>query len=136
MPWEKIDVLKGQKGDAGPAGTNATTTAAATTSANGLMSATDKTKLDATPVFRFQQVSIAASILPNATTGALSVTWPASMPSTSYDVFCTFSGGASFCVDSIGSKTTAGCTVTLRNVGLSAIVAGSVNMSCMAVSRV
>lgn len=35
--------LKGEKGDAG---TNATTTAVATTSANGLMSSTDKSKLD------------------------------------------------------------------------------------------
>ena len=40
---------KGDKGDTGPrgaAGTNATTTAVASTSANGLMSSTDKTKLN------------------------------------------------------------------------------------------
>lgn len=37
---------KGDKGDKGDAGTNATTTAVATTSANGLMSSTDKTKLN------------------------------------------------------------------------------------------
>lgn len=43
---------KGDKGDTGdtgpqgPAGTNATTTAVATTTANGLMSSSDKTKLD------------------------------------------------------------------------------------------
>lgn len=37
---------KGEKGDKGDAGTNATTTAVATTSANGLMSKDDKSKLD------------------------------------------------------------------------------------------
>ena len=38
--------LKGEKGEKGDAGTNATTTAVATTSSNGLMSSTDKSKLD------------------------------------------------------------------------------------------
>lgn len=37
---------KGQKGDKGDPGVNATTTAVATASANGLMSASDKSKLD------------------------------------------------------------------------------------------
>lgn len=53
---------KGDKGDtgaAGPqgaAGINATTTAVATTSANGLMSAVDKTKLNNLPVITFEKV--------------------------------------------------------------------------------
>lgn len=38
--------LKGLKGDKGDAGTNATTTSVATTSASGLMSSSDKSKLD------------------------------------------------------------------------------------------
>ena len=38
--------LKGATGPQGPAGKNATTTAVATQSVNGLMSAADKTKLD------------------------------------------------------------------------------------------
>lgn len=38
--------LKGEKGDKGDAGVNATTTAEATTSVSGLMSAADKTKLE------------------------------------------------------------------------------------------
>lgn len=38
--------LKGEKGEKGDTGTNATTTAVATTSSNGLMSGTDKSKLD------------------------------------------------------------------------------------------
>ena len=41
-----FNYLKGAKGDKGDPGTNATTTAVATQSANGLMSSTDKTKLD------------------------------------------------------------------------------------------
>jgi hypothetical protein len=41
-----FDNLKGAKGDKGDAGTNATTTAVATISANGLMSSSDKSKLD------------------------------------------------------------------------------------------
>lgn len=41
-----FNYLKGAKGDKGDPGTNATTTAVATTSANGLMSSTDKSKLD------------------------------------------------------------------------------------------
>lgn len=41
----------GATGAAGTNGTNATTTATATTSANGLMSSTDKTKLDAYPAY-------------------------------------------------------------------------------------
>lgn len=41
-----FNYLKGQKGDKGDPGVNATTTAVATASANGLMSASDKSKLD------------------------------------------------------------------------------------------
>lgn len=41
-----FNYLKGQKGDKGDPGINATTTAVATASANGLMSASDKSKLD------------------------------------------------------------------------------------------
>jgi hypothetical protein len=41
-----FNYLKGAKGDKGDPGTNATTTAVATTSANGLMSSSDKSKLD------------------------------------------------------------------------------------------
>ncbi len=49
---ETIQGPKGDKGDTGPqgpAGTNATTTSTATTTANGLMSSTDKSKLDSIP---------------------------------------------------------------------------------------
>ena len=42
-----FNYLKGKKGDKGDPGVNATTTAVATTSANGLMSYTDKTNHDA-----------------------------------------------------------------------------------------
>ena len=41
-----FNYLKGQKGDKGDPGVNATTTAVATASVNGLMSASDKSKLD------------------------------------------------------------------------------------------
>ena len=41
-----FNYLKGQKGDKGDPGVNATTTAVATASANGLMSASDKSNLD------------------------------------------------------------------------------------------
>lgn len=41
-----FNYLKGEKGDKGDAGTNATTTAVATATANGLMSSSDKSKLD------------------------------------------------------------------------------------------
>lgn len=44
------------KGDKGDPGTNATTTAVATTSTNGLMSATDKTKLDGLNNITFEKV--------------------------------------------------------------------------------
>ncbi|MHC5215670.1 collagen-like protein [Enterococcus sp. LJL128] len=52
----------GPKGDTGPqgvkgdAGTNATTTAVATQTVNGLMSATDKKKVDNLPVFTFEEI--------------------------------------------------------------------------------
>ena len=46
--WGYAGSSKGATGAQGAAGTNATTTAVATTSANGLMSAADKTKLNNT----------------------------------------------------------------------------------------
>ncbi len=68
---EGITTVKGEKGDTGPqgsqgttgatgpqgpAGTNATTTATATQTVNGLMSATDKKKLDTLPTITFSKV--------------------------------------------------------------------------------
>lgn len=71
---EGITTIKGEKGDTGPAGpqgavgatgavgpqgpagTNATTTAVATQTVNGLMSATDKKKLDTLPTITFSKV--------------------------------------------------------------------------------
>lgn len=65
-----LTTLKGDKGDAGPAGPtgpkgatgatgpagqNATTTAVATTTANGLMAAADKAKLNNLPVITFEK---------------------------------------------------------------------------------
>lgn len=47
---------KGDRGPQGPAGQNATTTAVATSSANGLMSSTDKRKLDGIPTITFEKV--------------------------------------------------------------------------------
>nr|DAI97928.1 MAG TPA: nucleoid-associated protein [Caudoviricetes sp.] len=46
----------GATGPQGPAGQNATTTAVATTTTNGLMSKTDKAKLDGLPVITFEKV--------------------------------------------------------------------------------
>ncbi|EOL47813.1 collagen-like protein [Enterococcus caccae] len=48
--------LKGATGPQGPAGVNATTTVAATQTANGLMSAADKKKLDTLPTITFSKV--------------------------------------------------------------------------------
>ncbi|MDA9472297.1 collagen-like protein [Enterococcus sp. 5H] len=68
---EGITTIKGEKGDMGPAGAqgekgatgpqgpsgaNATTTAAATQTVNGLMSAADKKKLDTLPTITFSKV--------------------------------------------------------------------------------
>ncbi|WP_430602219.1 hypothetical protein IGJ02_002529 [Enterococcus sp. DIV0724b] len=65
---EGITTIKGEKGDTGPqgpqgatgpqgpAGTNATTTAVATQTVNGLMSAADKKKLDTLPIITFSKV--------------------------------------------------------------------------------
>lgn len=47
---------KGATGATGPAGQNATTTAVATTTANGLMAAADKAKLNNLPVITFEKV--------------------------------------------------------------------------------
>lgn len=46
----------GAQGPKGDTGANATTTAIATQTANGLMSATDKKKLDNLPVITFEKV--------------------------------------------------------------------------------
>ncbi|MEI5994773.1 collagen-like protein [Candidatus Enterococcus mansonii] len=46
----------GATGPQGPAGLNATTTTAATQTANGLMSAADKKKLDTLPTITFNKV--------------------------------------------------------------------------------
>ncbi|MFD2306614.1 collagen-like protein [Enterococcus termitis] len=46
----------GATGPQGPAGTNATTTAVATQTVNGLMSALDKKKLDTLPTITFSKV--------------------------------------------------------------------------------
>lgn len=46
----------GPAGPQGPAGQNATTTIAATQTVNGLMSATDKKKLDTLPTITFEKV--------------------------------------------------------------------------------
>lgn len=46
----------GTTGPQGPAGTNATTTAIATQTVNGLLSATDKKKLDTLPTITFSKV--------------------------------------------------------------------------------
>lgn len=46
----------GATGPQGPAGQNATTTAVATTTANGLMAAADKIKLNNLPVITFEKV--------------------------------------------------------------------------------
>ncbi|GGC98397.1 collagen-like protein [Enterococcus wangshanyuanii] len=54
VPGEKG--AQGATGPQGPAGTNATTTAAATQTVNGLMSATDKKKLDTLPTITFNKV--------------------------------------------------------------------------------
>lgn len=68
---EGITTIKGEKGDMGPAGAqgekgatgpqgpsgaNATATAAATQTVNGLMSAADKKKLDTLPTITFSKV--------------------------------------------------------------------------------
>ncbi|MGM0218299.1 collagen-like protein [Enterococcus sp. AZ126] len=62
---EGITTIKGEKGETGatgatgpqgPAGTNATTTAVATQTVNGLMSAVDKKKLDTLPTITFNKV--------------------------------------------------------------------------------
>ncbi|MCA5012415.1 MULTISPECIES: collagen-like protein [unclassified Enterococcus] len=47
---------QGATGPQGPAGTNATTTAVATQTVNGLMSAADKKKLDTLPTITFNKV--------------------------------------------------------------------------------
>lgn len=47
---------QGPKGDTGAAGQNATTTAVATTTTNGLMAAADKVKLNNLPVITFEKV--------------------------------------------------------------------------------
>ncbi|MBC9787166.1 hypothetical protein [Carnobacterium maltaromaticum] len=47
---------QGPKGDTGAAGQNATTTAVATTTVNGLMAAADKVKLNNLPVITFEKV--------------------------------------------------------------------------------
>lgn len=46
---------KGATGDTGPAGQNATTTAVATTTTNGLMAATDKVKLNSLASITFEK---------------------------------------------------------------------------------
>lgn len=46
---------QGPKGDTGAAGQNATTTAVATTTVNGLMAAADKVKLNNLPVITFEK---------------------------------------------------------------------------------
>jgi hypothetical protein len=59
---EGITTIKGEKGEPGPvgpqgpAGVNATTTAPATTTTAGLMSAADKAKLDTLPTITFNKV--------------------------------------------------------------------------------
>lgn len=62
---EGMTTIKGEKGDTGPqgatgatgpAGTNATTTAVATQTVNGLLSAADKKKLDTLPTITFSKV--------------------------------------------------------------------------------
>ncbi|MFK4566441.1 collagen-like protein [Enterococcus sp. UD-01] len=62
---EGITTIKGEQGEpgpagpegpAGPAGVNATTTAPATSTTAGLMSAADKTKLDTLPTITFNKV--------------------------------------------------------------------------------
>lgn len=59
-----LDTVKGDKGDkgdtgaTGPAGQNATTTAVATSTANGLMSKEDKVKLDGLNNITFEKVGI------------------------------------------------------------------------------
>ena len=47
---------KGATGATGPAGQNATTTAVATTTTNGLMAATDKVKLNSLASITFEKV--------------------------------------------------------------------------------
>lgn len=47
---------QGLKGDQGAAGINATTTAVATQTTNGLLSATDKKKIDTLPTITFSKV--------------------------------------------------------------------------------
>lgn len=58
---EGITTIKGEKGDIGPVGPQGpagadATTAAATQTMNGLMSAVDKTKLDTLPTITFSKV--------------------------------------------------------------------------------
>jgi hypothetical protein len=59
---EGITTIKGEQGEPGPAGpegpagVNATTTAPATSTTAGLMSAADKTKLDTLPTITFNKV--------------------------------------------------------------------------------
>ncbi len=78
-----IQGIKGDTGTTGSAGTNgtnganATTTATATTSVNGLMSATDKTKLDGVSTKRRETYSGTSAV----TTGAYSVTFPTAFSS-------------------------------------------------------
>lgn len=49
---------KGATGPQGPAGQNATTTAVATTTINGLMAAADKKKLDEIKTITFEKVGV------------------------------------------------------------------------------
>lgn len=51
-----LSSVQGPKGDTGAAGQNATTTAVATTTVNGLMAAADKVKLNNLPVITFEKV--------------------------------------------------------------------------------
>ena len=67
-----FDYLKGAKGDKGDKGENATTTAVATTSANGLMSKDDKSKLDGITTMTAASSSAAGKggLVPAPTKGA------------------------------------------------------------------
>lgn len=50
-----LSSVQGPKGDTGATGQNATTTAVATTTVNGLMAAADKVKLNNLPVITFEK---------------------------------------------------------------------------------
>lgn len=122
-PGSKGD--KGDTGSSGAAGANATTTAAATSSANGLMSASDKAKLDAFAISG--GVSVAASILSLATQD-VDVTLGKVMPNTTYAAVATVSGSGAILVgisvQGIKSQTTSTVTVTIKNISLSTITSG------------